>query len=407
MRTFRPAIVLTFGLFALWGFGHRLYETLVPDFAHVFALDSTRLLLAQSIISLVYLFVAMPAAIYSRTFGSKATIVFGLGCWAIGAFLFYPAAQQHAFWFFLFAAAVMSAGYISLEIGANPIIAAMGPPETTVRRLNFAHAMFPIGVLAAGYIGRWVILSNDALPLHQLADAIVSPYMVLGAGVLTLAFIADKLDFPPFATERGNRRDVAGELHDLLSRPRFRTAVGAMACATAVRTGTWAFGIYYIEKNLPGTSERVAGNYLMAALVAYGVGRWLGALLMYRVDPLKLLAVFSTSGIVFGLSATLQGGQIGAYAIVASCFSISIAFATILGTAIKDLGPMTKAGTALMYMGSSGVAVGLVAMHLVWTVWSLQTAMIVPTLGYVGILAFALTCCKRQQPVPSASTVVA
>ena len=39
-RGYRPALVLTFFLFALWGVGHRLYDTLVPEFAQAFALDS-------------------------------------------------------------------------------------------------------------------------------------------------------------------------------------------------------------------------------------------------------------------------------------------------------------------------------------------------------------------------------
>lgn len=400
LRKYTPALIVTFALFALWGVGHRLYETLVPEFAKVFAVDSTRLVLMQSVYSVVYLLFAVPAALYSRSFGSKATIVFGLGSWAIGAFLFYPAAQQHAYFFFLFAAFVMSCGYIFVEIGANPLIAAMGPPETTVRRLNFAHAFYPIGVLAALYVGRWVILSNNALPLERLADAVVTPYMVLGAGVLLLAFVVDKLAFPGFATERGRAKELAGEIRTLLSERAFLAAVGAMMCTVASRTGTWALSIWYVEKNLPGTSALAAADYLLVSFILYAIGRWVGALLMFRVEPLRLLVLFAASGVACGLIATLAGGEIGVYAIVASSFFVSIAFATILGTAIKDLGPATKAGTALIYTGSSGVAIGLIAMHLLWTVSSIQVAMIVPTLGFAGILWFAVDARKSAAAQP-------
>lgn len=404
LRKYTPAIALTFSMFALWGVGHRLYETLLPGFAKVFALDSTHLVIAQSIYSLVYVVCAVPAAFYSRTFGSKATLVFGLGSWAIGAFLFYPAALQHAFGFFLFAAVVMSCGYILLEIGANPLIAAMGPPETTVRRLNFAHAFYPLGVLIALYVGRWVILSNNALPTERLANAIVTPYMALGAGALLLAFLVDKLAFPAVATERGEPRKLAGEIRILLSRPGFRAAVGALMCTVAARTGIWALSIWYVQKNIPGSSDLVAADYFLASLVVFALGRWIGVLLMFRFDPLRLLALFACGGVVCGLAATLWGGLIGVYAIVASSFFVSIAFATILGTAIKDLGPMTKAGTALMYTGSSGVAIGLIAVHLVWTVSSIQVAMVVPMLGFAGILLFALNARHGTEQHSSAAS---
>lgn len=122
---------------------------------------------------------------------------------------------------------------------------------------------------------------------------------------------------------------------------------------------------------------------------------------MLRYDPVRLLALFSASGLVLGTVAAFNNGPIGVYAMVASSFSMSILFATILGTAIRDLGPLTKAGTALIYMGGSGSAVGVSIMHLVWTVTSIQYAMLVPTLGYAGVLAFALVS-GRKSAVPTA-----
>lgn len=390
-RQTRPAVILTFALFALWGAGHRLYETLVPGFAQLFALGSGQLVLTQSIYGIIYLLLAVPAAIYARALGSKAAIVFGLGAWGIGAFLFYPAAQAHAFPYFLAAAAVMSAGYIFVEIGANPIVAGLGPPQTTVRRLNFAHALFPVGGIVALYVGRWVILSDNALPLDRLSEAVVRPYMVIGIVVLALAFLVDKLAFPTHATARGRARALTDEIRTLLARPRFLAAIGAQACCVAARTGAFALGAFYIRDAIPGATASTAADYILAALAAFAIGRWIGAILMFWCNPTRLLALFALSGVVFGAIAAFHGGPIGAYAVVATSFSVSILYATILGTAIKDLGPMTTAGTALIYTGAAGAGLGLTAMHLVWTVSSVELAMLVPTLGFAGVLLFALT----------------
>lgn len=403
VRRHKLAFVLAFGLFALWGVGHRLYDTLVPEFAIAFGLDSRELVLTQSVYSLVYFLFAIPAAIYARAFGSKAAIVFGLGSWCVGAFMFYPAAQQHAFLFFLFAAAVMSCGYIFVEIAVNPIVARMGPPETATRRLNFAHALYPIGVLAALYVGRWVILSDLALPTERLANAVVQPYMVIGAAVLLLAFVVDNTKFPPFATERGSRHQAASEFRTLLSRPMFLAAVGAQFCNVAAQAGTWTLSNWYVQSAMPGATAPVVADFLLAALVIFGIGRFTGAFLMLRYDPVRLLALFSGSGLVLSTIAAFNSGPLGVYAMVASSFSMSIMFATILGTAIKDLGPLTKAGTALVYMGGAGSGIGVSAMHLVWTVSTIQSAMLVPTLGYAGVLVFALASGKTKVAVPAAS----
>jgi len=393
-RKHRLSFVLTFGAFALWGVGHRLYETLVPEFAKVFELNSTELVVTQAVYGFVYLVLAVPAALYTRTFGSKAGFVFGLGAWGIGAFMFYPAALQHAFLFFVFAAVVMYGGYIFLEISVNPVVARMGPPESAIRRLNFAHALYPVGVLGGLYVGRWVILSDLALPLEKLANAVVRPYMVIGVAVLVLAFIVDKAEFPALATERSGHRGAMQEVRTLFSQPMFVAAIAAQICGVAARVGTWVLSGQYINVAMPGTTTLGAADFLLLSLILYGVGRFVGAILMFWFDPNRLLAIFAASGLVLAGIATVFGGEIGVYALVASSLSISITYATILGSAIKDLGPMTKMGTALIYIGGTGSTIGVALMHVVWTFTSIQLAMIVPMIGYAGVLVYALVLCK-------------
>ncbi len=399
-KNVRLSIVLTFGLFALWGVGHRLYDTLVPEFAKAFALSSGQLVLTQSVYDIAYFLLAIPAAIYSRTFGSKAAMVAGLGAWAVGAFLFYPAALQHAFLFFLFAAAVMSGGYIFLEIAANPFVAQMGPPETATRRLNFAHALYPIGLFIAIYVGRWVILSDMALPLGKLANAVVRPYMLLGAAVLLLAFVVEQLDFPAVATQRGSRRAATGEFRQLLSNRWLLAAVAAQFCNVAGQAGAWTMSASYVQAAIPNTTASLAGDYVLAALILFGIGRFVGAILMYRFDPDRLLAIFAGGGAV-AAAVACAGGVIGVYALIAFCFATSILFATILGAAIRDLGPLTKAGTALIFMGSSaGAAAGIATMHAISDSASVQLAMIVPVLGCAAVTAFALARCREKTADP-------
>ncbi len=398
--TYTLAIVLTVSLFALWGFAHRLYDTLILPFAKVFELDSSELVLTQSIYSIVYFLFAIPAALYARQFGYKAAIVFGLGSFSVGAFLFYPAAEQHAFLFLLFAAAVMSCGWIFIEVSANPLVMRFGSIETSAQRLNFAQAFYPVGVLLAVYTGRWLILSDLALPIAQLAHAVVRPYIVLGASVLLLAFLVDKVRFPSVATERAKRGAGAGlEFRTLLARPLFMFGVAAQFFCIAAQVVTWTATGRYVENVFPGISATTAADFLLWSLMIYGAGRFIGAALMFRINPDRLMAIFAGAALVLGAIATGAGGHFGVICMVATSFFMSIMFPTILAGAIRDLGPLTKSGTALIYMGGGGGMAGLALMHLIWTFAPVQFAMIVPTLCYAVVLAFAIANQRAARPV--------
>jgi MFS transporter, FHS family, L-fucose permease len=403
------AIVLTTGLFVLWGLSHRLYDILVPQFAQVFALNSTELVLTQSVYSIVYFLLAIPAALYARAFGYRAAIVCGLGCYAVGAFLFYPAAEQHAFLFFLVAAAIMSCGWIFIEVAANPMIAMMGSFGNFTQRLNLAQAFYPIGVLIGIYVGRWLILSNLTLPPARLAEAVVEPYIVIGACVLFLAFVFDKIAFPPIAIERSPRGESAAkELRQLLTRPLFVFAIVAQFFYVAAQVASWLMTIHYVQYALPGTTLAHAADVLLWMLLAYGSGRFVGTALMRWIDPDLLLAAFALGALVTCAIAAGAGGWAGVAALVASSFFMSIMFPTILAGAIRDLGPLMKSGTALIYMGGAGGFAGLALVHLAWTLSTIQFALIVPTLCYAVVLSFALanrraTAADKTEITPAAA----
>lgn len=400
VRKYPLAIILTVSLFALWGLTHRLYDTLIPPFAKVYALDSAELVLTQSVYSIVYFVFAIPAALYARIFGYKAGLVFGLGSFCVGAFLFYPAAQQHVFVLFVLAATVMSCGWIFLEVSANPLVARLGSVRTSAQRLNFAQAFYPVGVLLGVYTGRWLILSDLTLPIGLLAHAVVLPYIVIGAGALMLAFLIDKVKFPAVATEHVKHGTGAlQEYRALLSRPMFQFGVAAQFCYVAAQAGTWTLTVPYVESALPGIAATSAADYLFWALIVYGAGRFIGTVLMFWIDPDRLMAVFAAAALILALIATAAGGQLGVISMVATSFFMSIMFPTILAGAIRDLGPLTKSGTALIYMAAAGNVVGLSIMHLVWTFSSIPFVMLVPALCYAVVLAFAMANHKASKAV--------
>ncbi|MDR1497434.1 MAG: MFS transporter [Puniceicoccales bacterium] len=153
------AFALVTGLFALWGFANDITNPLVAAFKEVFLINHSQSMLVQTAFYGGYCIMAIPAALFLRRFSYKRSILVGLGLYALGCFLFFPAAKTVSFEFFLFAYFVMTCGLSFLETTANPYILSLGPQETATRRLNFAQAFNPIGSLAGMAVATAFILA--------------------------------------------------------------------------------------------------------------------------------------------------------------------------------------------------------------------------------------------------------
>ena len=83
-----------------------------------------------------YFAMAFPAAMFIRKFSYKAGVLLGLGLYAFGAFLFFPAKMTGEYYPFLIAYFILTCGLSFLETSCNPYILSMGTEETATRRLN-------------------------------------------------------------------------------------------------------------------------------------------------------------------------------------------------------------------------------------------------------------------------------
>ena len=370
---FTTAFALTVLLFALWGLGHQLYDTLLPQFAHVLGLHGFRLALTKSVYSLVYFFGAIPAAMFARRLGYKAAITFGLGCLGLGAFVLYPAAEAHVLSYLIAAVVLISLGWVLLEIGANPLMMCLGPDTSSVRRLNAAQALFPLGALAGVFVGRWIASAGLALPAAQFTWSFAHPYILIGAGVLLLAYVIEEVRFPAVATER-QRGSVHKEFATLLSRPLFRFAVMAQFCAVLALAGTWS-----------QAGHSLGGNLFLWCLAAFAAGRAAGSILMLWVEPEPALVLFAAGGLVASMAGLMAGGPVP---LIVSSFCVSILWPTVLGLAVRGQGGLMKLGTALICMGGAmgGVAYDLTGALVVRG----RLAMLIPALCYLVVLLYGL-----------------
>ena len=406
-------IALIVSLFFLWGMANNLNDPLIKHFKKLFTLSDFGSGLVQSAFYLGYFLLAIPAALFMQRFGYKAAVILGLILYGAGALLFYPAGELQSYGFFLAALFVIASGLSFLETSANPMVATLGPPEDSERRLNFAQSFNPLGSIAGVFIGRTFILSGIEYSPQQLqamspraiaawhgseAAAAEMPYIVIGVGVLVWAVLIALTRFPAPATTHAEGIGRVSRFGELLRRGSYMFGVFAQFCYVGAQVGIWSYTIRYVQAEVPGTPEKTAADLIIVALALFAVGRFTGTALMRFVAPLRLLAVFGTVNVVLCAVAGVIGGEIGVGALTLASFFMSIMFPTIFAASIRGLGDLTKFGASLIVMAIIGGAVFTAAMGLVSDATGhIRFAMLVPLACFVVVAAFAASMRRAAQ----------
>src|ERR1700752_2963590 len=105
----RPLTVRT-TLFFMWGFLTCMNDILVPHLKSIFDLSYAKVMLIQFAFFSAYFLFSIPWSKVVNGLGYQKTMVAGLLCMAVGAFLFVPAASFASFPLFLGALIVLAAG---------------------------------------------------------------------------------------------------------------------------------------------------------------------------------------------------------------------------------------------------------------------------------------------------------
>ena len=409
--------VLVTALFFLWGIPNNLNDVLIRQFMKSFAISRFQAGLVQSAFYMGYFLLAMPAALLMRRAGYKAGFVTGLVLYALGTFLFWPAALAGRYEFFLLALFVIASGLSFLETASNPFIAQLGDPDSSERRLNFSQAFNPLGAITGVLIGTIFIFSGVELTPQEVAarklqgvyDAylrtetlrVVKPYLVIGVIALIWAVLILRTKFPSIQSEHENSDADHGHFRDLFRYRHFLLAVVAQFFYVGAQVGTWSYFIQYVQE-YAHQPEKVAGYFLTGTLAAFGVGRFASAYLMRFIAPNKLMSAYSVANILLVAIGVLAPGWVGLWCLFLTSFFMSLMFPTIFALGLKELGPNTKIGGSLLVMAIVGGAVLTPIMGLISEKsGSIALAYSVPLLAYIYIAFYSSLGSKPRELVVS------
>ncbi len=403
-----PFILVT-SLFFFWGFIHNLDPILIPHLRRAFSLNTVQASLVDSAVFIGYFLMAIPAGMIMRKYGYKTGILIGLFFFAIGCFLFVPAANTMQYAFFLGALFIVACGLTILETAANPYATILGAPETSTQRLNFAQSFNGLAAFLAPLAGRELILSEKPLDdasvkamttevrnayLLSETSTVKLPYIILGCIILVVAAIFFFTKLPDKKDDEGAGR--SGFLH-AFKHKHLTWAVVAQFFYVGAQVCITSFLILFATK-AAGISEKEAAYYSSAAGLAFMIGRFAGTFLMKFISPPKLLTIYSFACILLSLVTIFGSGIITLYAIIGIAFFMSIMFPTIFALGIQDLGQDTKPGSSLIIMSIVGGAVLPPLLGLISDkTHNIQYGYIVPLIGFVVVLFFGLTGYKHKE----------
>ncbi len=372
--------ILITSLFALWGFANDITNPMVAAFQTVMEISATKASMVQFAFYGGYATMAIPAALFIRKFSYKKGILLGLALYAIGAFLFIPAAAQQSFMFFCLSLYILTFGLAFLETTANPFILSLGSKETSTRRLNLAQAFNPMGSLSGMAVASFVVLPNllsdrrDAagqilfgtlseaekasIRLHDLA-VIRNPYVAIGLVVVAIFVIIALTKMPQTQSEEqkalGNVHTTGQTLSNLWHNRIYREGVVAQMFYVAAQIMTWTFIIQYAD-NL-GINKATAQMYNIVAMSLFLCSRFISTFLMRYVNTRVLLSVFAIGSAVCTIGAISIVGMVGLYCLVGISFFMSLMFPTIYGIALENVDSQdTSLGAAFLVMAIVGGA---------------------------------------------------
>ncbi len=386
-----PFILVT-SLFFLWGLAYGLLDVLNKHFQEVLNITKMRSTLLQAAYFGAYFLMAFPAGLLMNKYGYKRGIILGLLLYAIGAFLFYPAAHFTSFDSFLLALFILASGLAFLETAANPYVTVLGPKETSEQRLNLSQCFNGLGSFLGPIIGGALFFGENTNDL----SSVQLTYVIIGIIVLLIAGFFYRTPLPEIKEDKVEGPEVEADTRPLFAHKHFVWSIIAQFFYVAAQVGVGALFINYVTEYWAGTSSQEGSFLLSVGLGLFVGGRFVGTALMRTIAPNKLLTLYAVINIVLCAVVMTGNGAVASYALIGTFFFMSIMFPTIFALGIKGLGANTKKGASFQIMSFVGGALVPVVMGLIADKEGTAVSYVVPLICFVVVFFFGWRGYKRS-----------
>ncbi|WP_332653907.1 sugar MFS transporter [Brevundimonas sp.] len=396
-------------LFFAWGFVTSLIGPLIAAVRRVFELSYAEATLTTSAWFIAYGVASIPAAAILGRLGYSKAIIVALVTMVAGCLIVPIATIVDWYPGVLIALFVIASGVTLLQVGANPLVAALGRRESSHARLNFSQFFNSLGTTLGPLIAAPILLTGGVFA----ADAIITDPATRAESLRSIdfAFLAVGAFFAVVAAFIFTARKT---INAAAPAP---TAEDRMSPLVALKSPWAVFGalaiFFYVGSEV--TIGDLLTNFLHSPeildipLVAAGsmvswywggamTGRLVGGLLMLtRVRATTILIVNTIVAASLCLVVTQTSGSTAAYAAIAVGFFNSIMFPTIFTLTLERSTAPIPATSGLLVFGIIGGAVlPLIAGRIGDVSATLNPVFYVPLVGYLLLVGFAIAASRAK-----------
>ena len=384
-----PMIILT-TLFFILGFVTWLNGPLIPFFELACELTESQAYFVAFAFYIAYFVMAIPSSWVIEKVGYKNGVSIGLIVIALGAFLFYPAAETRTFLFFLVALFVMGTGLALLQTAANPYVVVIGPRESAAARISvlglankFAGFIAPLALTALvlsnmkDYTAEKIALLDSAAKaqaLDSLALQLQTPYIYMGIVILILAVIIRMSPLPEINLDEDGNVSNQGIFKQMVNALKFpQLVLGVITLILYVAAEVIAgdtIGKFGKQLGVYGENGDLYLKLTSFTMVAMVIGYLLGVSLIPKyVSQVAALKASGILGIILVFLIVYIDASVMVQLPLLPAMPLVIILVALLGLAnalcwpaiwplaLQDLGGYTKIAGAILVMGIIGGAI--------------------------------------------------
>ena len=384
-----PMIILT-TLFFILGFVTWLNGPLIPFFELACELTESQAYFVAFAFYIAYFVMAIPSSWVIEKVGYKNGVSIGLIVIALGAFMFYPAAETRTFLFFLIALFVMGTGLAILQTAANPYVVVIGPRESAAARISvlglankFAGFIAPLALTALvlsnmkDYTAEKIALLDSAAKaqaLDSLALQLQTPYIYMGIVILILAVIIRMSPLPEINLDEDGNVSSQGILKQMFNALKFpQLVLGVITLILYVAAEVIAgdtIGKFGKQLGVYGENGDLYLKLTSFTMTAMVIGYLLGVSLIPKyVSQVTALKASGFLGVILVFLIVYIDASVMVQLPLLPPMPLVIILVALLGLAnalcwpaiwplaLQDLGGYTKIAGAILVMGIIGGAV--------------------------------------------------
>lgn len=400
-RQTTAAFVAVTTLFFAWGFITAMIDPLIPSVRAIFHLTYAQSMLTQFAFFMAYGIVSLPGAALVARLGYGRAIVYSLLAMIVGCLFIPVATHAHDYDLVLVALFIIGAGITVLQIAANPLAAALGPPARSHFRLTFSQAFNSFGTVVAPYLGAMLMLHGGVfaegtpgtsaevreVSLRSIDASFLWIAVLIAALGLFIWRFSGRLSgsAPPPAPADGSITSALRSSWALFGAAAIFVYVGAEVSIGSIMIN------FLHQADVLGVSLERGGKLLSLYWLGAMIGRFGGSALLTRLRATALLAVAAACAALLCLIVSQGVGVLAAVCAIAVGLFNSIMFPTIFTLTLERSSASTAATSGLLCVAIVGGAVLPRLTGHIADLPALHAAFMVPMAAYAFICIFAMS----------------